>query len=167
MGGAVGMFAAILILALIGLITKAVNNVTAAFAVFSAPHKVACSIFFANFINLILLGSSPAAAPYVISSKAATGIYFGYFIIVLPLLAFLGNEVLAASEKTEVKPLSITPTTATPAEETAKTVSTEVEVAVLCGGGPVQQCPPQHLQPQQLPPTVQSEILPSSRSELR
>ena len=47
------------------------------------------------------LGSSPAAAPYVISSKVSTGIYFGYFLIVLPLLAYLSKEVLAEVEKKE------------------------------------------------------------------
>lgn len=97
------MFAAILVLAFLGPIVKAVDSCVVSFAAFALPHKVAVGIFYANFINLIYLGSSPAAAPYVISSKASTGIYFGYFLLVLPLLAYLNSEVLAEVEKSEDK----------------------------------------------------------------
>jgi ubiquinol-cytochrome c reductase cytochrome b/c1 subunit len=102
-GGALGMFAAILILAFLSTIIKAVDNLVVSFAVFATAHKFAFAIFAANFLNLIYLGSSPAAAPYVLSSKASTGIYFGYFLIVLPLLAYLGTAVLAEVEKGEAK----------------------------------------------------------------
>ena len=97
------MFAAILILAFLSTIIKAVDNLVVSFAVFATAHKFAFAIFAANFLNLIYLGSSPAAAPYVLSSKASTGIYFGYFLIVLPLLAYLGAAVLAEVEKSEAK----------------------------------------------------------------
>ena len=98
------MFAAIGVLAFLKpIVTESVKGHVASFAAFATAHKIAFGIFCANFINLIYLGSSPAAAPYVISSKASTGIYFGYFLIVLPLLAFLNKEVLAEAEKMEVK----------------------------------------------------------------
>jgi hypothetical protein len=58
-------------------------------------------------MNLIYLGSSPAAAPYIISSKSSTGIYFGYFLVVLPLLALLNTEVLEEAEVEEAKTDSV------------------------------------------------------------
>lgn len=43
----------------------------------------------------MFLGSRAAAAPYVGASKLFTGLYFAYFLVVLPGLARL-SEVLVA-----------------------------------------------------------------------
>lgn len=81
------MFAAIAVLTVIDKLMKVANPTVTAFAPVSLAHKIACSLFFANFMFLMALGSSPAAAPFVYCSKAATGLYFGYFFLILPLLA--------------------------------------------------------------------------------
>lgn len=70
------MFAAIIVLVFLGPIVKTVDSNVVSFSPFASLHKVLVGIFYANFLNLIYLGSSPAAAPYIISSKTSTGIYF-------------------------------------------------------------------------------------------
>jgi len=44
-------------------------------------------MFAAVFLTLMFLGCNPAAAPYVVSSKVFTVLYFAYFLVVLPGLA--------------------------------------------------------------------------------
>lgn len=103
------MFAAILVLAFLKNIIATVDKIAVSFSAFATAHKIAFGVFAANFVNLIYLGSSPAAAPYVVSSKVSTGVYFGYFLLILPLLAFLNKAVLAEAEKVEVKAETIKP----------------------------------------------------------
>jgi hypothetical protein len=40
------------------------------------------------------LGSNPAAAPYVLSSKFFTISYFAYFLLVLPILSAADAEAI-------------------------------------------------------------------------
>ena len=44
------------------------------------------------------LGSSPAAAPYVVSSKVSTVFYFVYLLLVIPGLGAMSNELLKEAE---------------------------------------------------------------------
>jgi len=42
----------------------------------------------------MFLGSRAAAAPYVITSKVFTILYFAYFLLVLPLVGLLGQSLV-------------------------------------------------------------------------
>jgi len=46
----------------------------------------------------MFLGSRAAAAPYVAASKLFTGLYFAYFLLVLPGLARLSETLVAPSD---------------------------------------------------------------------
>ncbi|MDP1731635.1 MAG: cytochrome b, partial [Devosia sp.] len=46
-------------------------------------------LFVVNFILLAYLGAAPAEDVYVLLAKFATGYYFAYFLIILPLLGRL------------------------------------------------------------------------------
>ena len=64
------------------------------FAAFSSAHKVMFWLFAGVFLTLMFLGSRAAAAPYVISSKIFTALYFAYFLIGLPTLAWFNEATL-------------------------------------------------------------------------
>jgi quinol-cytochrome oxidoreductase complex cytochrome b subunit len=46
-------------------------------------------LFVANFVLLAYLGAAPAEGVYVLLAKIATGYYFAYFLVILPLLGRL------------------------------------------------------------------------------
>lgn len=89
LGGAIGMFAAILILFAVPFYTRFRSSKKYVLAPLSFAHKVAFWFFVGIFFTLMYLGSNPAAAPYVLCSKFFTILYFFYFIVILPLLSNL------------------------------------------------------------------------------
>lgn len=88
LGGAIGMFAAILLLLVIPFyVNSSSPDARMVFAPFAAPHKVAFWVFVGIFFTLMFLGMRAAEAPYVGASKIFTGLYFAYFLLALPTLA--------------------------------------------------------------------------------
>jgi len=78
----IAMFGSILILFLLPwLDTSKVRS-----AVYRPWYKLFFWIFVANALFLGWLGSKPAEGLYVAMAQAGTAYYFGFFIIILPLL---------------------------------------------------------------------------------
>lgn len=88
LGGAIGMFAAILLLLVIPFLTVSTSRGALIVATIqSSSHRVGVWVFGAVFLILMYLGMRPAEAPYVFASKIFTALYFSYFILYLPLLS--------------------------------------------------------------------------------
>ncbi len=56
---------------------------------FRPVARIAFALFTLNFFVLTYVGGLPAEEPYVTISRIATGYYFAYFLVILPLLARL------------------------------------------------------------------------------
>jgi ubiquinol-cytochrome c reductase cytochrome b subunit len=93
LGGAIGMFAAILLLFFIPFLIDSRTTVRFVFAPYSLPHKVLFWLFVGVFLTLMFLGSRAAAEPYVHASKLFTVLYFAYFLIVLPACAYWADAM--------------------------------------------------------------------------
>jgi len=103
LGGAIGMFAAILLLFFVPYYVDARNpEALTVFAPYSTPHKVLFWGFAGVFLTLLFLGSRAAAAPYVWASKIFTALYFVYFLLVIPFLAWFNTQffITKAAEST-------------------------------------------------------------------
>lgn len=98
LGGAIGMFAAIILLFFVPFYVDSRTSTKYVYSSYATPHKIFFWFFAGVFLTLMFLGSRAAAAPYVGASKAFTALYFAYFLFVLPFLAWL-NEVLLASTR--------------------------------------------------------------------
>jgi len=57
----------------------------------SGIHKYFFCLFFVSFIVLIYIGSKPATEPFVSISRVFTALYFSYFFVILPILAFFDS----------------------------------------------------------------------------
>lgn len=99
LGGAIGMFAAILLLFIVPFYVDLRTSAKLTIAPYAEVHKVCFWVFAAIFLTLMFLGSRAAAAPYVTASKIFTVLYFAYFIVVLPALAWFADALLSASKK--------------------------------------------------------------------
>jgi ubiquinol-cytochrome c reductase cytochrome b subunit len=87
LGGAIGMFAAILLLfAVPALVSSTSPDALMVAAVHGTAHKVGAWAFAGIFLTLMYLGMRAAEAPYVFASKIFTGLYFAYFLLFLPIL---------------------------------------------------------------------------------
>lgn len=91
LGGAIGMFSAIVMLFVIPFYTDLRSKFGAILAPRSSAHKIGFWFFIGIFFTLIFLGSNPAAAPYVICSKFFTLAYFAYFLVFIPLLSVVND----------------------------------------------------------------------------
>jgi len=80
------MFAAIILLLILPLYTYFSICQSGAVSVYSSAMKISCAFYIMVFFILIFLGSNPAAAPYVVSSKVFTILYFLYFLMLTPIL---------------------------------------------------------------------------------
>jgi ubiquinol-cytochrome c reductase cytochrome b subunit len=85
LGGAIGMFSAIVLLLAIPFYSYVTVCQAGALGVYSSAAKIQYAWFLTIFLTLIFLGSNPAAAPYVLASKLFTIGYFLYFLIIIPL----------------------------------------------------------------------------------
>lgn len=100
LGGAIGMFAAILINFGIPALTRSTSfDALMISCVYSGLHKVCVWAFFAIFLVLMFLGMSAAEAPFVASSKLFTALYFVYFLAVLPALNWLTRQLIVSPAK--------------------------------------------------------------------
>jgi len=90
--GVLAMFAAILILVAVPYLdSSTVRSIR-----FKPLHKLAYWLFLSNFMILLWLGGEHATTTFVMLSRLATGIYFAYFVVALPLLARIEFNTLYA-----------------------------------------------------------------------
>nr|YP_002970869.1 cytochrome b [Nannizzia nana]ACR19613.1 cytochrome b [Nannizzia nana] len=88
--GVVLMFGAILILLALPYLDKSILRGIQ----FRPLSKVAFYIFIANFLILMQLGAKHVEDPFIIFGQISTILYFSYFIIIIPLLSSIENEIL-------------------------------------------------------------------------
>lgn len=79
------MFSAIVLLLVLPLYSHITFCQTGVLGVYSSLAKIQYGWFIMIFLILIFLGSNPAAAPYVLSSKIFTICYFLYFLVLVPV----------------------------------------------------------------------------------
>jgi len=84
LGGVVVMGLAIAILGFLPLLDFNVTTTK-----FSSISQFFFWFFLGNFICLGWLGMCPIEDPFILCSRVATFFYFGYFLIILPLLAYI------------------------------------------------------------------------------
>jgi ubiquinol-cytochrome c reductase cytochrome b/c1 subunit len=99
LGGAIGMFAAILLLFTIPSLIDGRTAKKFVYAPFSHASKNAFVAFICIFMSLMFLGSRAAAAPYVGSSKFFTPWYFIHLIFVIPGITWLGEVTTSNKEE--------------------------------------------------------------------
>lgn len=56
--------------------------------------KAAFWAFVTNFFLLMFLGSQHVESPYIELGRARTGIYFAYFLIVVPTVGIIENTLM-------------------------------------------------------------------------
>jgi len=93
LGGAIGMFAAIILLLLLSVYTvvrlpgsRLGGTILVTYAPYSTAYRVSFWLFAANFGLLTALGSRAAEAPYVVASKGATAAYFLILLSLFPAI---------------------------------------------------------------------------------
>ncbi len=91
LGGAIGMFAAILLLFALPIYVLIHLRFPAVISSHSICHKAGFWAFIGVFFTLIFLGSNPAAEPYVTASRFFTIAYFVYFLLWIPITVVLAE----------------------------------------------------------------------------
>jgi len=87
LGGVIAMIAAILILLVLPFFHVSLIRSST----FRPLWKFLFWLFVANFLLLGWIGGNPVEYPYVMIGQILTITYFSYFIILVPLFAFLDN----------------------------------------------------------------------------
>lgn len=88
--GVIGMLGAILILLTIPILdTGRVRG-----SQFRPLMRVAFWILVADFFVLMWIGSQHAAEPFVTLGAVSTAIYFGWFVVLVPLVGLVENTLL-------------------------------------------------------------------------
>lgn len=100
LGGAIGMFAAILLLFFVPSYIDSRVAEKIIVAPYATGHRVFFWGFLGVFLTLMFLGSRAAAEPYVHASKLFTVLYFVYFLVVLPGLAYCSSLLVKGDTKT-------------------------------------------------------------------
>jgi len=95
--GVIALVSAILIL----LILPMVNTSRIRASSLRPAMKTFFWIFVANFIFLVWLGAMPAEEPFVTLAQLGTAYYFGYFLIITPLVGWIENHLLFPSQGTK------------------------------------------------------------------
>ena len=85
LAGVLALFGGILVLALLPFITAS----TVQSSVFRPLYKIVFWIFIADWLLLTWLGGMPAEEPYITLAQIAGLFYFGYFLVILPVLSRL------------------------------------------------------------------------------
>jgi quinol-cytochrome oxidoreductase complex cytochrome b subunit len=99
LGGAIGMFSAILLLFSLPYYVGVRNpSGSIGLASVSDEHKTVFWAFSGIFWLLMFLGSRAAAEPYVLSSKLCTFLYFSYFIVSIPAIAEIYQTLVAKTK---------------------------------------------------------------------
>ncbi|RYE14925.1 MAG: hypothetical protein EOP34_05000 [Rickettsiales bacterium] len=78
-------------------------------AQFKPLSKILFFIFAANFLVLMALGAKHVESPFIELGQISTALYFGYFIVLLPLVTILENTVVffSTNKSTESKILPL------------------------------------------------------------
>lgn len=58
-------------------------------------------IFVVDFFLLMFLGSQHAADPYIVIGMVATAIYFGWFLVLLPIVGIIENTLMDISRDSD------------------------------------------------------------------
>jgi ubiquinol-cytochrome c reductase cytochrome b/c1 subunit len=90
-GGAIGMIAAILIFFILPFYNNMFGYMKHLSTIQTAAYRVWFWLFVFIFFMLMLLGSNPAAAPFIILSRFFTFWYFFHFLIFLPIIIIVGG----------------------------------------------------------------------------
>ena len=60
---------------------------------FRPISKIAFWVFVANFLVLMQLGAKHVEDPFILLGQISTGLYFSYFILILPLASYIDNSL--------------------------------------------------------------------------
>jgi len=90
LGGVVAMFASLLVLFLLPWIhTSRLRGLT-----FRPLARLAFWFLIADFLLLTWIGSQPVEEPFILIGQLASIFYFGYFLVLGPLLGYIENRLL-------------------------------------------------------------------------
>lgn len=90
LGGVIGLVASILVLLIIPFIhTSKLKGLT-----FRPLGKLFYWGFMSNFIFLTWIGSKPVEEPFIFLGQISSTLYFSYFLILIPLLGLIENNLL-------------------------------------------------------------------------
>lgn len=90
LGGVVALVASILVLLVIPMVhTSKLKGLT-----FRPLAKFAYWLFMTNFILLTWIGSKPVEEPFILIGQISSIFYFSYFLILIPLLGIIENNLL-------------------------------------------------------------------------
>nr|AEP83117.1 cytochrome b [Alatina alata] len=93
LGGVIAMISSIVVLLALPYIhTSKVRGLT-----FRPLGKAAYWVFCANFLLLTWIGAQPVEDPFIMVGQVAGILYFGYFIILVPILGLIENYLLLDS----------------------------------------------------------------------
>ena len=93
--GVIAMFAALLIL-----LTLPITDLSRSRGLQFRPlSKIAFYIFVANFIVLMQLGAKHVETPYIEFGQIFTLLYFLYFLLVIPSISYIENNIIKYSVK--------------------------------------------------------------------
>jgi len=91
--GVVAMFGALVIIAIL----PVVDLIKLRGFQFRPIIKIAFAIFVANFIALDILGAKHVESPFIELGQISTIAYFGFFIILIPVISLIENTFLFIS----------------------------------------------------------------------
>jgi ubiquinol-cytochrome c reductase cytochrome b subunit len=91
--GVIAMFSAILIL----LVMPFTDLSRSRGIQFRPLSKIAFYVFLGNFLVLMTLGAKHVESPFIELGQISTIIYFGHFLIIVPLVSLLENSFIELS----------------------------------------------------------------------
>lgn len=95
LGGVIALLLSILILFILPFIhNNKMRNLT-----FRPLGKLFYWVFMANFILLTWIGSKPVEEPFIIVGQISSIIYFSYFLIIIPFIGWLENNLIKFDEQ--------------------------------------------------------------------
>jgi ubiquinol-cytochrome c reductase cytochrome b subunit len=93
--GVIAMFAAIL-----ALLVMPFTDLSKLRGIQFRPlSKIAFFIFVANFLILMQLGAKHVESPFIEFGQISTGLYFSYFLIIVPFISLLENSLIDLATK--------------------------------------------------------------------
>ena len=98
--GVIAMFASLLIL----LIMPIVDNSKVRSSQFKPLARTFFWIFVINFFILLWIGSQHPEYPYTIIGQVSTGLYFSFFLVLMPILGVCENGLMDIHHKLSAKP---------------------------------------------------------------